>query len=118
MKCSMMLGAITASATAIPAHTHSSGNKLLTTTNIIKIPLWMPEMGLHTLKTPWLMTYFLFGLTHELLLLVAMKVGSTSMLRAASTFHEKRGKSQYYFWIHRSDPFTFAVSELCHFDVY
>lgn len=38
VKCSMMLGAITASATEIPAHTHSSGNKLLTTTNIIKIP--------------------------------------------------------------------------------
>lgn len=64
------------------------------------------------------MTYFLFGLTHELLLLVTMKIGSTSMLPAASTFHEKRGESQYYFWIHRFDPFTFAVGELCHFGIY
>lgn len=36
------------------------------------------------------MTYFLFGLTHELLLLVAIKVGSALPLPAASTFHEKR----------------------------
>lgn len=42
VKCSVNLGAMTASATEIPGHTHSSGNKLLTIRNIIKIPPWMP----------------------------------------------------------------------------
>lgn len=121
VKCSVNLEAITASATEIPGHTHSSGNKMLTAKEYYKnssLDATDVSMVLHMLKTPWLMTYFLFGLTHELLLLVAMKVGSTSMLCAARTFHERRGKSQYYFWIHRFDPFTFAVGELCHLDIY
>lgn len=62
------------------------------------------------------MTYFLFGLTHELLLLVAMKVGSALTLPAASTFHEER-KPQNYFWVHWFDPFAFAVRELCQSDI-
>lgn len=64
------------------------------------------------------MTYFLLGLTHELLLLIIMKVGSTLTLPATSTFRGKREKSQYYFCIRGFDPFTFAVGELCHFDIY